>query len=73
MVKEGTQTNYVEGLNNLEYWHIKKTKDKVTRDGIDWWWWLEHKVTGEFDGMYMNPSPTNHDEWAEEKENKKFS
>ena len=27
--------SYVEGINNIEPWRVKKSKDKVTRDGQD--------------------------------------
>ena len=29
---------YVEGINNIESWTFKKSKDKITRYGQDWYW-----------------------------------
>ena len=45
---------YVEGLANLESWLINKSKDKITRDGRDWWWCPKHMMDGKFGGVYMN-------------------
>ena len=57
---------YVERLNNIESWRVKKSKDKITRYGQDWYWFPKHKMKGKFDGMYMYHPNNKHDEWDEE-------
>ena len=38
---------------------------------MDWWWCPKPKMSGKFDGMYMNYSSDNNDKWAQEKGTKK--
>ena len=47
---------YVEGLNNIESWRFKKSKDEITRDVQDCYWCPKHKMEGKFDGMHMKHS-----------------
>ena len=67
------ETNKIifQGLANLDSWRIKKSKDKITRDGQDWWWCPNHKMEGKFDGMYMNHPPNKHGEWSKGKHSKR--
>ena len=58
---------YAEGLNNIESWRVKKSKDKITRGGQDWYWCPKHKMEGKFYEMYMKHTANKHDEWVEEK------
>ena len=30
--------NYIDGINNLEYWIVQKSRHKITRDSQDWYW-----------------------------------
>ena len=39
---------YVGGPNNIESWIVKKSKDKITRDGQYWWCYPNHKMKGKF-------------------------
>ena len=36
--------SYAEGINSIESWRVNKSKDKITRDGQDWWWWPKHNM-----------------------------
>ena len=56
---------YVEIINNIEYWRVNESKDKITRDGQGWYCWPNHNMEGKFDVMYMNHTANKHDEWSE--------
>ena len=37
--------SYVWVLENLESWSKKKTKDNITCNGMDWWWFPKQKIS----------------------------
>ena len=61
---------YFEGINNIEYWQVKKSNGKINRNSQVWYWCPKHNMEGEFDGMYTNNPYNKHDEWAEGKQSK---
>ena len=58
--------SYAEGLNNIESWIFKTSKDKITIDGQYWYWCPKNNMVGKFDEMYKNHPSNKHDEWYEE-------
>ena len=52
--------SFVEGLNNIESWRVNKSKDKIARNGQDWYWFPKHKMEGNFDIIYMNHPTKKH-------------
>ena len=59
--------SYVEVMDNLESLCIKKSKLKTSKYGSYLWWFPRQKTAKKFDGMYMNHSIANYDDWAQEK------
>ena len=53
--------SYIQVINNIESWIVKKSEEKVARDGQYWWWFPKHNTGGKFNGMYMNHPDNNHD------------
>ena len=43
--------SYVGGLNDLESWRVKKSKENITRDVRDCYWCPKHNMEGKFDVM----------------------
>ena len=46
--------SYIEGINNLEYWRVKKSRENIIRYGQNWWWSPKHKTEGKSNGVYIN-------------------
>ena len=44
---------YVEGINNHEYWRVKRPTDKIKRYGQYWYWCPNTNMKGNFDVIYM--------------------
>ena len=63
--------SYVEELNNIVSWRFNKSKDMITRDVQDWYWFPTHKMEEKFDGMYNNHQSDKYDEMAEEIQKKR--
>ena len=64
-VTEGTPKSYLDVLDTLEHWHVKKAKYKVTHNGKYWWCFPKHSITGTIDEIYMTQSPSKNYYWAE--------
>ena len=58
----------VEGLNNIEYWRVRKSKDKITTHGQEMYCLPNHIMEGKFNGMYMNHPANKHDELSKKKQ-----
>ena len=57
--------SYLEGLNNLEFCRVKESRENITRDVQDWWWFPKKNLEGKFYGMYINHPSNIHGEWYE--------
>ena len=55
--------SYVDGLNNIESWKLKKSKYNITTHGQYWYWCHKHKMEGKFDENYMNHPANQNDKW----------
>ena len=64
---------YAEELKNLESWHVKQSKENITRDGQDWWWWPNQNMEETFHEIYLNCVENKHIEWAKEKQSNRES
>ena len=54
--------------SHIPDWRVVKGHDSVERDGKTWFWCLNHKMDGKYNGLYVTHKPENHAEWQKQKQ-----
>jgi hypothetical protein len=58
-------------VSSVEPWRKKKTfGESMERDGRTYYWCLDHKMEGDYDGLYVFHPPSGHAEWLANKQRK---
>ena len=55
----------------IDKWRMKNVGQSKTVNGVQYWWCPHHKLPGQFDGLYVQHKPSEHDDWKRKRDEKR--